>query len=79
MLTLPLHPHDMPPILPLHVRPHPYLPFCTPTPYHAYAPTGPLRYASNAGTSSLHSPIPMLCELLLVWDEIRKYLEGEII
>ncbi|MBW0492338.1 hypothetical protein O181_032053 [Austropuccinia psidii MF-1] len=38
------HPHDFPPMLPPHFRPHPSLHFCTPAAYHAYAPAPTSRY-----------------------------------
>ncbi|MBW0506541.1 hypothetical protein O181_046256 [Austropuccinia psidii MF-1] len=70
MLILPQHPQDMPPTVPPDVHPHPSLHFRAPAAYHAYAPTRPYRYASNARTSylcsTIHRPfhphfLPSLC------------------
>ncbi|MBW0490212.1 hypothetical protein O181_029927 [Austropuccinia psidii MF-1] len=60
MLTLPQDPQDMPPKPATHLHDHPSLHLCTPSAYHAYTPAGPSRYASNASTPCLPSPILML-------------------
>ncbi|MBW0509975.1 hypothetical protein O181_049690 [Austropuccinia psidii MF-1] len=70
MLTLAQDPQYMPPTLPPHVYPHPSLPFWTPSTYHAYAPTGPSRYASEASTLPHASTPPLLTMLMLLQDPL---------
>ncbi|MBW0556388.1 hypothetical protein O181_096103 [Austropuccinia psidii MF-1] len=57
MLMLPPHPHDMPPMLPNHLQPYPYLIFSTA--YHAHAPSVLSQYASNTTTPCPPSPLAL--------------------
>ncbi|MBW0482257.1 hypothetical protein O181_021972 [Austropuccinia psidii MF-1] len=67
MLTLQQDPLDMPLTLQPNVFPHPSLCFRMPAAYHSYAPTAPSRYASDAGTPYLPSPILTLLHTHLIF------------
>ncbi|MBW0492556.1 hypothetical protein O181_032271 [Austropuccinia psidii MF-1] len=81
ILPLLQDPQYMPPMLPPYVLPHPSLHFCTPAAYHAYAPAGTSRYASNAATPCPPSPIltlppPAISSLPLTLLALRLRLIG---